>query len=272
METPERIGLALITFLSSPIKPGSLHRLVPSGIFEARLGEAYIVARAAQKAFKSGEDLGSGRLDAKSLGLGRIISSSIIETFDSIGEKPIPGVHAAVITLSLLAGLAGREGRVLSQNLSATVRRVLYRSSPEDSVSLVESLEAVGASSLVEVLEKEGIRRSTILAYGYTLGDIFEKIQDADTGFSINMKGYGRLLTVYRAASKQKNLVAASIASYLEAMKLVGVEAPALNARELVEADRRLRSQGFKGERLLGLAAAGTALAYLEKPMPISSI
>ncbi|WP_062662316.1 hypothetical protein [Aeropyrum camini] len=148
---------------------------------------------------------------------------------------------------------------------------MLYHSSPEDSVSLVESLEAVGASQLVEVLEREGIRRSSILAYGYTLGDIFEKLQDVDYGFSVNVKGYGRVLTVYRAASRQKNLVAASVASYLEVMKLAGVEAPALNPKELLEADRKLRAQGFRGDRLLGLAAAGTVLAYIEKPMPITS-
>ncbi|MCE4604851.1 MAG: hypothetical protein F7B20_07825 [Aeropyrum sp.] len=269
MNPSEKLGLALLTFISSPAKPGAPHRLLASRDFESALTEAYVVAVNMREAYKLGVQLAQGSRDAKSIGLGRLISASIMQAFDYTGNQPTPGLHAGMLTLALLAGVSEKESRRPSSSLGVLARRILYHTSPSDAAALLDALEATGSGIYVEMLERENIRRTTILAYGTTLGEVFEVLQDLDLGFSANIKGYTRILHVSKEASKAKNLVSASLLAYLHVLReYAGVDAGEPSVKELLKLDSKLRREGFNWRRYVPLAAMGLSLAYLETPIP----
>jgi len=261
-----KVGLLLT--LVAP-KPGSINRFSLDSEFEGRVLEALAVLEFIDRAYARGRELAEGRITAQRVGLGGLISSALKSAAQISRLKPIPGLIAAPITLSALKALADQQGRGLRESLRQLILTLLYRSSPEDSLKLVEGLEAVGAARAVEQLEKLGVTRSRISMEALTLGHLYEALSGVDTGFTLNLKDLDRILELSTRISSEKSAIKAVV----EAYKSLAYERKLLNPGELsvrsleefTALDRKLKARKEELDSLLGGVYIAVTVALLEK-------
>ncbi|MCE4611748.1 MAG: hypothetical protein F7B17_07260 [Desulfurococcales archaeon] len=261
MEEAHRLARVLLVFISSPVKPGATHRLEPTREFEARLVEALTLSKYMEEAWEKGRMLASGRIDARGVELGKLISESMVRSLEASGLEPLAGLHATAILLSAASGYL--RGGELSSGLPKALTPLLYRGGPEAAENLLEALDSAGLRELVWRLEERGITRSSVRFHSLALGDVFEALSHVDSGFWLNARTYSRVLEISSRLEGSQNLVEASVRAYLEVLKAMGVEVGVGRGfRALVEADRKLRREGFQGWRALGGAYSAVAIAF----------
>ncbi len=264
--TPEDIAVATLIFLSAPVKPGGVHRLQPGWGYEARLAEAAVYWEAASEAFQRGRQLWRGERDSRTLALGSLVRAYAIRAFEKTGEKPMLGVLTSLVVASSLIGYSEASGGKASAALPRFVQYALYRSPSSEALSLLEAMEAVGASEYILHLDSRGVNRRTIELQGLPMGDVFEALSGVDSGFWLNLRSYGRVLDVAREAGRAESLVEASLAAFKAAAGIMGAKLEAQGVREALKLDAELRKRGVSLEPAMGGALAGLLLAYSEKP------
>ncbi|MEB3787866.1 MAG: hypothetical protein GSR78_03820 [Desulfurococcales archaeon] len=252
MERPLRaIATAFLYSLSTPVKPGGLHRFLSSLEYEVRMQEFLVALGHALEAYRRGRELARGARDAGSLGLGHLAGQSIREAMAETGERPLPGLHVSLITISAAAGYNGglQELRIRLHRILSTL---LYGSSPEDAVELVEGLEAVGAREHVMLLDERGLTPGRIRLNAYTLGNVYEALESVDYGFLVNPRGARLLVDAAKAVGEVKSLAEASVRAYLELLTRVNPDLapPALSLKALARYDQELRRKGVNLEHL----------------------
>jgi hypothetical protein len=263
----EDLVKTLLVFVSTPIKPGGVHRLMPGREFESRLIEAHIIGSSAISAYVKGRSLASGKIDVKGLSLGKLIGESLKTSYEATGMKPLIGLHAASITLAALLGYHGSGD--LRSRLSGLLNVILYRGSSEDSIELYRALEATAASEYLLELSKAGISATSIMLRGITLGDLYEALSKLDTGFWLNLRMYSSILRVVSSLEGSESLSEASVKSYLAMLPIFGVNIKRGGLRELMEAEKELRRRGFDGSKVMGGAFAATSIYTLSSREPL---
>ncbi|MFN4046349.1 MAG: hypothetical protein ACK4H7_03310, partial [Acidilobaceae archaeon] len=206
---------SLMVTLSAPVKPGALTRLSPGFEFEKRLVEAMIILEHVEEAYDRGRLLADGRLAAQKIGLGELVSEALRDAYRKTGLKPLPGLASAAITISALKGFTDRQNAGLRGALRSSTNIVLYRSSPEDAMKLLEGLEAVSSTEYLSFLDKMGITKSRIKLEALTLGDLYEILGEVDSGFWLNAKKLEKLLEYSRTAAAERSLTLAAIKSFI---------------------------------------------------------
>ncbi|MGC8573765.1 MAG: hypothetical protein ACP5L0_07235 [Caldisphaera sp.] len=209
------IKRALMLTLTSPIKPGSIHRFMPEIEFEERVIEAIEIFDIIDESHKRGKELALGNIDLSSLGLGHLISTAYKKAFEAINERPIPGIVAAAVVLSSIDGYSEALRQNVINNVGPYLSKLLYKGKPSDTVEFVEALEDLGLSNYINLLEKANINKEYIEYENMTLGDIFEILSKIDAGFMINIKDYSNLLKLSKLMLNSKNAVQASVKSYI---------------------------------------------------------
>ncbi|WP_460123581.1 hypothetical protein [Stetteria hydrogenophila] len=256
--------------LSTPVKPGSLHRLMESAEFERRLAEAVLIMDFIPTVYERGVSVARGRIPSGMIGLGSQLSLLYRRVLEQVDVRPLHGLSASVLAMSAAAGYLSALGKPLREGLRQAVTALLYNNPGEDTVTFIEGLEATGASDLIGRLEDGGLTKSTIRLENVPLGDVFEKLEAVDQGFSINIRGYSRVVDLARAASRGKSLAAAILLAYLEAAGRAGYRLQAGSLRKLIEADREIRRKA-RLDGLLGLTFAATVLVLDENPgLPVT--
>ncbi|MDM7275260.1 MAG: hypothetical protein P3X22_003950 [Thermoprotei archaeon] len=263
------LKVSLMVTLSAPVKPGALTRLVPGFEFEKRLVEAVIILNYIDDSYERGRLLADGELTIQKIGLGELVLEALREAYRSSGLKPLSGLVAAALTLSTLKGFADRQGRGLRGALRSSTTLILYRSSLEDSLKLLEGLEAVSSTEHLSLLDKRGVTRTKIRLEALTLGDLYEILGEADSGFWLNSRKLDKLLEYSKIAASEKSMTLAAIKSYTAIAIEKGLrELEKLDITNIVEAlklDRSLRSKGYNLNHLLGGTFIAIALAASEK-------
>ncbi len=263
----ERLKLALVLTVVTPVKPGAVHRLLESLVVERRIAEAVLVSEFMEEAYRRGEELAQGKRDARSLGLGRLVADAYRKVFEAADVKPVYGLDAAAVVLPALAGYAAGARRDLRSVLSQAITAILYRGGSKDTLDFIDGLEAVGASDLLLELENAGLSRRMVSLEDRPLGDAFEVLYGVDRGFALNLKGYSGLLRLASGVRQAKSLAAAVVASFIEALRAEGLaEVRDLSFRSLARLDRELRARGASTDGLLGLVFASTAIVAMERP------
>ncbi len=209
------IKRALMITLASPVKPGSVHRFIPEIEFEERIIEAIEVFDVIDESYKKGRELALGNIDSSSLGLGHLISSAYKKAFEAINERPLPGLDAAAIVLSSIDGYSEGIRQNVINGINSFLSRILYKGKPSDTVEFVESLEDLGLSNYINLLEKSGITKESIEYEERSLGDVFEILSKIDSGFLLNLKYYNNLLKLSKMLIGSKNAVQAALKSYI---------------------------------------------------------
>lgn len=265
--------LAYLLTLSTPVKPGAPHRLLASPEFEARLAEYAVVEPYIAEAYERGRRLAQGDLDARSLGLGRIIGEALKRSFEYTERRPLTGLIAGILVSALVIGYS-RASKPTSPPADSAKRiaRILYTPAGRDAAYLARSLEAVGDSDLVLALDNAGLTPSRIELNDSPLGTLFEALYPVDAGFSYTIRGVSRVLHIHTLISKAPNTLAGIVRAYLEALSeryRVRLESHGMTTRTLLELDKRLRAQRVQGERILGLIASGLSLALAEAPLSL---
>ncbi len=265
---------AYLLVLSVPIKPGSVHRLVPTPEFELRLVEFSTVLDYLEEARVRGLKLGRGEIDARSLGLGRIFSEAVRRAFEKTETRPLTGLIMSQIIMAALEGYyeASGQRRSVEDSVRALVRSYLYSSPPEDTVAVVEGLEAVSDSQLLLLLDKEGYTKRRITLNGTPLGELFETLSKGDSGFYLNLRRLGMILEFSRKVSKAPNIVAGILTAYLEILASEGLVPRSLaekpNFKILRELDSKLRGDN-RYNRFLGATAAAATLSLMSAPLTL---
>lgn len=259
----------VFTTLSAPLKPGTVNRLSLDPEFEARLLEALTLVEFIDKAYSRGRELAEGRIAAYSMGLGDLIALALRSSIQLTGLKPILGLTVASITLSALKGVSDSQGRSLRSTVKQLITLTLYRSSPEDSVRLVEGLDATGMLRALEHLRNQGVTRSRISLEALTLGHLYEILSYVDTGFMLNLKDVDLLLELSRRAIEEKNVIAAISRAYMELAskkEIIDVRGFSLKSlSDLLRLDASLRARREELDSLLGGVYAVALLASTEK-------
>jgi hypothetical protein len=259
----------VFTTLSAPLKPGTVNRLSLDPEFEARLLEALTLVEFIDKAYSRGRELAEGRIAAYSMGLGDLIALALRSSIQLTGLKPILGLTVASITLSALKGVSDSQGRSLRSTIKQLITLTLYRSSPEDSVRLVEGLDATGMLRALEHLRNQGVTRSRISLEALTLGHLYEILSYVDTGFMLNLKDVDLLLELSRRAIEEKNVIAAISRAYMELAskkEIIDVRGFSLKSlSDLLRLDASLRARREELDSLLGGVYAVALLASTEK-------
>jgi len=212
----DRIRLALHMVVDAPVKPGTVHRLMRDPEYEVRLAELVVVARHVEGAFERGRQLAEGRLDARGLGLGQLFASAVRDVFEFTEEKPLAGLVFAALAASAVAGYASVTGRDPLEEYRRLSRVVAYATGANDSLSLVEALEAVGYSEAVLALEDAGLTKRSISLEDTPLGEVTEKLLPVDTGFALNLRGVQLLDPIWRSVRSSQSLVELVLRSFYE--------------------------------------------------------
>ncbi len=259
----------VFTTISTPLKPGTVNRLMLDHEFELRLIEALTVAEFIDKAYLKGRDLAEGRITAQNLGLGGLIALTLRTSMQLTTLRPLTGLTVAALTLSTLKGISDVQGRSLRDSVRQLLLYTLYRSSPEDSVKLVEGMELTGASRILSHLENGGITKNRIALEGLTLGHLYEALSHVDTGFMLNLKDLDVLLELSRKAGEEKSVIAGASKTFIElaySRKVVDVRGVTLKSlNEFFKLDRSLRSKRDELDSLLGGVYLATTLAFLDR-------
>lgn len=270
MVNVDELRTALVITLSTPVKPGTVHRFLESAEFEKRLAEAIIVMDSIPKAFERGLDVAKGRISSRSIGLGSLLSSLYKKILEHIDVKPLYGLDASALVVSAVAGYLSGQGRKIREGLRQALMTVLYRSPGEDTVAFIEGLEATGASDMINRLESEGITKRVVRLEDIPLGDVFEKLESTDPSFSLNVRSYSKILDIAKVAARGKTLTAVALLAYLEVLARAGYKMQSVNIKRLVDVDREIRRK-TRLDGLLGVSYAATVLVLDERPnLPVA--
>ena len=261
-----RLRILLALTVSTPIKPGAVHRLLDNPLFEKRLVEAIIVSEVMEDAYARGREVALGDRPAQALGLGGLIAQAYRRSFEVVDVRPLTGLSAAAVSMAAIAGYLDGIGKGLREGLRQGVLTLLYSGGGRDSIEFIEGLEAVGDSDALLHLEREGLSKRVVSLEDIPLGDVFEKLSSFDLGFLVNLRGYQSIMDLARRAERAKSLAAAILASYLTLLEREGVrlEKP-LTVRRLAQLDRELRERGGR-DRLLGAVFAATSIVLDSRP------
>ncbi len=266
-----RLRVLLALTVSTPIKPGAIHRLVESPVFEKRLVEALTVSEVLGDAYSRGREVALGDRSAQALGLGGLIAQAYRRSFEVADVRPLTGLAAAAVSMAAIAGYLGGLGRGLREGLRHGVLTLLYSGGARDSIDFIDGLEAVGDSDALVHLERQGLSKRVVRLEDVPLGDVFEKLSGLDKGFLVNLRGYQEIAGLARQAERAKSVAAAILSSYVALLEREGVriERP-LTARRLALLDKGLR-EGGGGDRLLGAVFAATTIVVDARPdMPVA--
>ncbi len=260
---------SLIVTLSAPVKPGALTRLTLGFEFEKRLVESLIILDYVDEAYYRGKLLADGRIIIQKIGLGELVSEALRDAYRKTGLKPLPGLAAAALTLSTLKGFADKQGAGLRGALRGSMNLILYRGSPEDTLKLLEGLEAISSTEHLSRLDVMGVTKARVKLEALTLGDLYEILGEIDTGFWINTKKLDKLLEYSKIAAVEKSMTLAVAKSFAAIAVEKGLrELEKLEGTSMVEVlkiDRSLRSRGYNLDHLLGGTFIALALAASEK-------
>lgn len=269
MQETMPLKASLMVTLSAPVKPGALTRLSPGFEFEKRLVEAVIILDYVDEAYDRGRLLADGRLTAQKIGLGELVSEALRDAYRKTGLKPLPGLASAAITLSTLKGFTDKQSVGLRGALRGSTNIILYRSSPEDAMELLEGLEAVSSTEHLSFLDKMRITKTKVKLEALTLGDLYEILGEVDSGFWLNAKKLDKLLEYSKTAAAERSLTLAATKSFITMAVEKGLgELEKLDGTNIVEAlkiDRSLRGKGYNLNYLLGGAFIAAALAASER-------
>ncbi len=216
MRVLDRLRLALLMVVSAPVKPGTVHRLRLDPDYEVRLAEVTVVSRYLDEAYERGRMLAAGRVDARSLGLGRLFSQAVRDVFEFTEEKPLAGLAFAALGASVVVGYSSETGREVADEFKRLARLLVYGTGSEDTLAFLDGLEAIGYADALLELDKAGISRRLISLEDLPLGEVLEKIQSVDTGFAFNLRGYNTLLVAWRRARQSKSLVELVLRAFYE--------------------------------------------------------
>ncbi len=212
-----RLSRLLLLTLSTPIKPGTIHRLRLDNIFEQALEEAVYIISHAEDAYRRGVELRRGERSLHSLGIGKVIQSSLARAFEHLERRPLVGLHVAVHTSALLLGYGGGEGyRSLLDGV-----KMLYRIGSDDVIAVINGMEASSLGDEVRFLDSKGITRRSITLQGTSLGDFYEVMSILDTGFLLNLKGV-KLLKEARIRNED-SIYKIVLGSYLKLARIRGL-------------------------------------------------
>ncbi len=266
----EPVRLAYLLTLSAPIKPGAVHRLVPDPLFEARLAEFVAIEKILDAAHERGEDLARGKIDARSMGIGRLIGEALRRSFEATELRPLTGLVAASIVVSAVLGYSSASRRLKPEDSARRIVSALYSSPGGDAAQFVSALEAVGDSELVLELDKRGLTPRRLELNDTSIGEVFEAASNVDLGFLFNVRGLPRLLDIVSKVRRAPNTLAGIVASYLALLRERGLAElrgkPDVRALRAID-ERIRRSQGYVGDRLLGAVAAAAAIVLSESPL-----
>ncbi len=257
------VANAFLYSLSTPVKPGGLHRFVSSLEYEIRMQELLVALDYALEAYKRGRELARGARDAGRLGLGHLIAQSMKDSMAETGERPLPGLHASLLTVSVAVGYNGGL-QDLRTRLSRILSIILYGSTPEDAVELAESLEAIGARDHVIALDERGMSPGRIRLNAYTLGQVYEALDNIDYGFMINLKDARILAEAAKTVGAPKNMAESSVRAYLELLARVkpDLAPPTVSLKTLAKHDQELRKRGIDLRYLNPAAGVVVILSY----------
>ena len=245
-----KLSRLLLLTISTPVKPGAIHRLRLGNEFENIIQEAVRIIEHMEYAYRYGRDLHRGSRTIASIGLGKLIGESMVSVFNDLEQRPIPGLHAAPITAALMLGYKP-EGDAYTR-LSTGVKAIIYRIPPEDSIALIEAMEASSLGDLLTHLDNKGITRRSIMLQGMSLGDLFEALSTADTGFMLTYKGL-KILKELKSTLKTGKAPGIILDSYLALVKAYGLkDAEAGNLKKLAKMDAELVRRGVSLNNLLG--------------------
>lgn len=269
----DKLKQALMLTLSVPVKPGAVHRLRLDALFEARLSEAVVLSRYIEEAYERGVQLAKGSIDTRSLGLGKLYSQAVIDAFDFVGKRPLPGLFYSSIMLSIVAGYSSETEKDVITEANKLVRLVPYGSDVEDTLALIEGLEGIGASDHLLALDQQGISKRSIRLHALSIGDIAEKLSSMDKGFLYNLRGFSLLRETTNIALSSNNLVEAILRAYYHLGVKIGVfreinEGASL-MRYFMELDRGEYKKRYENDQLLGAVVFSVGLVHLKKSLPL---
>ncbi len=265
--TLDKLKELMVIVISTPVKAGAIHRLKIDPSFESRLAEAVVTFKYIEEAFERGRGLAKGSLDSHTLGLGTLFGRAVRDAFEFTGRKPLVGLVYASLSLAVVAGYADVTGRGVLEEAGRIVRTVLYGNEPEDTVALVEGLEAVGASDYLLKLEKSNITKRSVRLNMLPIGDLAEKLQEVDEGFSYNIRGITRIRDLYSGLHNVRNLAEAIIKTYYRLGVARGLFTKNIPEDKIfgymvkVEKEGKL---GEEGNRLLGGVYLPVGFRHLE--------
>ncbi|MCX8195563.1 MAG: hypothetical protein N3F67_00535 [Acidilobaceae archaeon] len=258
----ELLPIKASLFLSlSAFKPGATSRLSPA--FERRLLEAAVMLEEAERAYLRGREVSEGRSSLQAFSLGSMLYSASSEVTRATGERPTLGLLAASLTLSFLKGLADGSGKPLRASLRALLSTALYRANVEESLRLLDAVEASGDGELNALLERRGISRGSVRVNALSPGQIYEALGELESGFWLNLRDLERLLSLARVAEGERGMAAGAQRAYMALLAERGIickEEP----REMLKLDQALREKGGF-DRLVGAAFLALSLAALER-------
>jgi hypothetical protein len=206
---------AYLLTLSSPIKPGAIHRLVGDPEYEIRLVEYVQLHEFLEESYNRGYLLGRGDIEARGLGIGRIIADALKKSFERTGYKPLTGLIASAITLSSALGYSLASKKDLEESLRRYASSILYASGPDDSLSLLGGLEAIGDSDLLLLLDKKNVTRRTIQLNSTSIGDMFDVLSELDTGFYLTSRKISLLTDLAVEISRAPTVISSVVEAYL---------------------------------------------------------
>ncbi len=245
-----KLSRLLLLTISTPVKPGAIHRLRLSNEFENVIQEAVRIIEHVEYAYRYGRELHRGSRTIANIGLGKLIGDSLVSVFNDLEQRPIPGLHAAPITAALMLGYKP-EGDAYTR-LSAGVKAIMYRIPPEDSIALIEAMEAASLGELLTHLDNKGVTKRSIMLQGISLGDIFETLTTADTGFMLTYKGL-KTLKELKGTIKTGEVPGIILNSYLTLAKAYGLmDTQTSNLKRLAKIDAELARRGISLNNLLG--------------------
>ncbi|MCE4624791.1 MAG: hypothetical protein F7C35_02870 [Desulfurococcales archaeon] len=264
------VGEAYLLTLSAPIKPGAAHRLVATPEFEIRLVEYLAVEGYLHRAYENGSKLARGTIDGSKLGLGKLIGEALRSAFEKTEVRPITGLIAGLIPVSAAFGYYVQHESITPEE---ALRRImisgLYNSPPQETLALVEGLEAVSDSPLLLHLEDKGFTKNRILLNKIGLGELYEVLVEKDTGFLLNYKGLSLIRELEATIRKGQNTLHGIVLAYVHLLKKIAnvrVDAAKLTVKELARLDNTLRGKSDYN-RLLGGVAIALALILFSEPL-----
>ncbi len=198
------------------MKPGTVHRLVRDKSYEVRLAEVIVASRYLEEAYSRGRRLAEGRLDARGVKLGHLFSQAVRDVFDFTGERPVAGLIFSGLVSTLVAGYSTVTGRDPLEEFRRLSRTLAYQTGGDDTVEFMEGLESVGYSDAILKLDAQGVTKRHVSLEDTPLGEVLEKINDVDTGFSFNLRGSTLIMEVWRNVKSSRSLVELVLRSFYE--------------------------------------------------------
>ncbi len=268
------IKRALLLTLSSPLKPGALHRLTYDYEYELRLYEALEVLELLGEARQRGQQIALGKVSGSEAGLGSIMAKAVIRAFEASGLKPLTGLWTASVAVAAIDGYASAANLRVSDSLHVLITRVLYSATGSDASQLLEALSDVADSELVSYASDRGLSPNYVTSSSMGLGDLFEVLSNIDTGFMLNLKRYEDLLHLSKELEASKTVYEGLSKAYLElagkllGRNLIGSSRTKIDTRWLASLDRDLQPERQKLNRALGGLFVATYLSLVDGRLP----